>query len=200
MYQHGEIAQSHWADTFLETANHGERSSKRNKRIRDPRLICYSWWSVVISWFTIYYNFIRGGPCDNRETKYLLKFRTKTSKESTRFYIFAAMLNSFMTFRTKMKTLLKFFLNSHSRRRLCRLVEEFGGSTNTIRHELNNLSCAGYVVTSGRENIIGYSANVDHPLYPESKNLVHKYMGIDKTLDHIVKKVIGHLGSRSRAS
>lgn len=95
--------------------------------------------------------------------------------------------------------LLKFFLNSHSKAHLRGLAEEFGESTNSIRHELNNLSKAGYLVSSGRGNIIEYSANVHHPLYPELKNLVHKYMGIDKIVDNIVNKMITRLGQLEMA-
>jgi hypothetical protein len=95
--------------------------------------------------------------------------------------------------------LLKFFLNSHSKAHLRGLAEEFGESTNSIRHELNNLSKAGYLVSNGKGNIIEYSANVEHPLYPELKNLVHKYMGIDKIIDNIVNKMISRLGQLESA-
>lgn len=95
--------------------------------------------------------------------------------------------------------LLKFFLNSHSKAHLRGLAEEFGESTNSIRHELNNLSKAGYLVSSGKGNIIEYSANIEHPLYPELKNLVHKYLGFDKIVDNIVNKMIPRLGQLEMA-
>ena len=95
--------------------------------------------------------------------------------------------------------LLKFFLNSHSKAHLRGLADEFGESTNSIRLELNNLSKAGYLVSNGKGNIIEYSANVDHPLYPELKNLVHKHMGIDKIIDNIVNKMISRLGQLESA-
>ena len=95
--------------------------------------------------------------------------------------------------------LLKFFLNSHSKAHLRGLAEEFGESTNSIRHELNNLSKAGYLVSNGKGNIIEYSANIEHPLYPELKSLVHKYMGIDKIIDNIVNKMISRLGQLEMA-
>lgn len=95
--------------------------------------------------------------------------------------------------------LLKFFLNSHSKAHLRGLAEEFGESTNSIRHELNNLSKAGYLVSSGKGNIIEYSANIEHPLYPELRNLVHKYMGVDKIIDNIVNKMISRLGQLEMA-
>ena len=109
------------------------------------------------------------------------------------------MLEYLITSRTRVKMLLKFFLNSHSKAHLRGLAEEFGESTNSIRHELNNLSKAGYLVSNGKGNIIEYSANIEHPLYPELKNLVHKYMGIDKIIDNIVNKMISRLGQLEMA-
>lgn len=109
------------------------------------------------------------------------------------------MLEYLITSRTRVKMLLKFFLNSHSKAHLRGLAEEFGESTNSIRHELNNLSKAGYLVSNGKGNIIEYSANIDHPLYPELKNLVHKHMGIDKIIDNIVNKMISRLGQLESA-
>lgn len=112
---------------------------------------------------------------------------------------FCAVLEHLITSRTRLKMLLKFFLNSHSKAHLRGLAEEFGESTNAIRHELNNLSKSGYLVSNGKGNIIEYSANVDHPLYPELKNLVHKYLGIDKITDNIVNKMISRLGKLEMA-
>lgn len=91
--------------------------------------------------------------------------------------------------------LLKFFLNSHSSAYLRELAKEFGESTNSIRHELNNLSSAGYLVAREEGRSIYYSANTKHPLYPEIKNLVHKYLGIDKLLDTVIHKVLARLGT-----
>ena len=74
------------------------------------------------------------------------------------------------------------------------MAKEFGESTNSIRLELNNLTEAGYLVTEEKGRSIYYSANIKHPLYNELKNLVHKYLGIDKILDDIIHKVLKRLG------
>lgn len=95
--------------------------------------------------------------------------------------------------------LLKFFLNSHSKAHLRGLADEFGESTNAIRHELNNLSQAGYLVSHGKGNTIEYTANTNHPLYPELRNLIHKYTGIDKIIDNIVTKAVSRLGELEMA-
>lgn len=85
--------------------------------------------------------------------------------------------------------LLKFFTNGNSRAYLRGLAEEFGESTNSIRHELNNLSKAGYLVSQENGRTIEYKANTEHPLYMEVKSLVHKYLGIDKIIENILNKL-----------
>jgi hypothetical protein len=103
-------------------------------------------------------------------------------------------LEHLITSRTRLKMLLKFFLNSHSKAHLRGLADEFGESTNSIRHELTNLSKAGYLVSSGKGNIIEYSANVNHPLYPELQKLIHKYLGIDKIIDNVIHQILTRVG------
>jgi predicted transcriptional regulator len=85
--------------------------------------------------------------------------------------------------------LLKFFTNSTSTAYLRELAEEFDESTNSIRHELNNLSRAGYLTSHEDGRTIKYRANTKHPLYNEVKNLVHKYLGIDKIIDNILSRI-----------
>src|SRR5690606_38106994 len=34
-----------------------------------------------------------------------------------------------------------------------------------------------------------YRANTEHPLYPDLKNIVHKYVGFDKIVDFILSKL-----------
>jgi hypothetical protein len=85
--------------------------------------------------------------------------------------------------------LLKFFTNSHATAYLRGMAEEFGESTNAIRHELNNLSKAGYLTSTEDGRTILYKANTDHPLYNEVRNLVHKYLGIDKIIENIVNRL-----------
>lgn len=99
------------------------------------------------------------------------------------------MLDSLITSRTRLRMLLKFFINSHSTAHLRGMAEEFGESTNAIRHELNNLSKASYLIAEENGRTIQYRANTDHPLYPEIKNLIHKYLGLDKIVDHILAKL-----------
>lgn len=85
--------------------------------------------------------------------------------------------------------LLKFFAHSDATAYLRGLAEEFNESTNAIRHELNNLSKAGFLVSREDGRTILYKANKDHPLFNEVRNLVHKYLGIDKIIENIVHRL-----------
>lgn len=85
--------------------------------------------------------------------------------------------------------LLKFFTNSAATAYLREMAEEFDESTNSVRHELNNLSKAGYLTFQEDGRTIKYRANTQHPLYNEVKNLVHKYLGIDKIIDQVLSRL-----------
>lgn len=99
------------------------------------------------------------------------------------------MLDALITSKTRVKMLLKFFTNGTSSAYLRGLAEEFGESTNAIRHELNNLSKAGYLVSSEEGRTIQYRANTSHPLYKELRSVVHKYLGLDTIVEKIVVKL-----------
>lgn len=99
------------------------------------------------------------------------------------------MLEALITSRTRIKMLLKFFTNSSSTAYLRGLAEEFNESTNSIRHELNNLSKAGYLISNENGRTVEYRANTGHPLFMDLKNLAHKYLGIDKIIENIVNKL-----------
>jgi predicted transcriptional regulator len=101
----------------------------------------------------------------------------------------AIVLDTLITSKTRIKMLLKFFTNAAATAYLRELAEEFDESTNSIRHELNNLSKAGYLTSKEDGRTILYRANTNHPLYNEVKNLVHKYLGIDKIIDHILSRI-----------
>lgn len=99
------------------------------------------------------------------------------------------MLEGLITSRTRIKMLLKFFTNGTSTAYLRGLAEEFDESTNSIRHELNNLSKAGYLISAENGRTVEYRANTEHPLFLDLKSLVHKYLGLDKIIENIVHKL-----------
>ncbi|MGM0612785.1 MAG: winged helix-turn-helix domain-containing protein [Bacteroidota bacterium] len=100
------------------------------------------------------------------------------------------MLEALVTSKTRMKMLLKFFLNSKSEAYLRSLAEEFGESTNSIRLELNKFEDAGLLTARMQGNKKLYKANSKHPLFPDIHNIILKHVGID----HIIEEIVNKLG------
>ena len=69
------------------------------------------------------------------------------------------MLDSLITSKTRLKMLIKFFVNTTNKGYLNGLANEFNESTNSIRKELNNLSNAGYLLKVKSNNKIIYNSN-----------------------------------------
>ena len=97
------------------------------------------------------------------------------------------MLSSLITSKTRIKLLLKFFLNPGTSAHLRGLATEFNESTNGVRVELNRLTEAGLLEISQSGKSIYYQANTHHSLYPEINSIVRKYLGIDQMVEDIVK-------------
>jgi hypothetical protein len=99
------------------------------------------------------------------------------------------MIDKLITSETRVKLLLKFFLNPSTKGYLRQLAKDFNESTNGIRVELNRLSDAKILNShsEGRNKI--YQANTSHPLFGELRNIVLKSTGIDKVISNILKKV-----------
>jgi len=99
------------------------------------------------------------------------------------------MIDSLISSKTRIKLLLKFFLNDASEGYLRGLETEFGESSNGIRVELNRLSKAGLLKTHLEGNKRIYKANTDHPLYENLNSIVRKHVGLDRIVETIVKQL-----------
>ena len=100
------------------------------------------------------------------------------------------MLESLITSKTRIRLLLKFFLNPETRAYLRELASEFGESTNGIRLELNSLTKAKLLKSSNIGRTVVYRANKNHTLFTDIQSVVQKYVGID----HLVDDLISELG------
>jgi hypothetical protein len=100
------------------------------------------------------------------------------------------MLQTLITSKTRIKLMLKFFLNSSSTGYLRGLESEFGDSSNSIRLELNRFEAAGLLDTHTEGPRKVFQANKKHPLFDDINRLVIKYTGIDE----IVERVVNQLG------
>ncbi|WP_435134224.1 ArsR family transcriptional regulator [Formosa sp. A9] len=104
------------------------------------------------------------------------------------------MLESLITSKTRIRILVKLFLNANNSGYLRGLALEFNESTNAVRKELNQLSSAGYLGKGKEQNKVTYKANTQHPLFVPLQNMVRKYVGIDT----IVRTVLQRMGEVSR--
>lgn len=104
------------------------------------------------------------------------------------------MLDSLITSKTRIKLLLKFFLNSNNQGYLRNLEQEFDESTNAIRIELNRFVQAGLLVTENEGNKKMYRANTRHPLFKDLHSIMCKYIGVEQ----IVTRVVDRLGTLQR--
>ena len=99
------------------------------------------------------------------------------------------MLEALITSKTRIKLLLKFFLNSSNTAYLRGLEPEFGESTNAIRQELNRFEKANLLISKTEGNKKLYTANTNHPLFPEIHKLLLKHIGLDKVIEEVITKI-----------
>jgi len=104
------------------------------------------------------------------------------------------MIEILISSKTRIKLLMKFFLNSHATAYLRSLESEFGESSNAIRLELNRFEEAGMLVSRLDGNKKIFQANTGHPLFREVHNILLKQIG----LDQVIEKVIERLGEVSK--
>ena len=105
--------------------------------------------------------------------------------------LFAGLIAS----KTRIKLLIRFFFNPKTQSYLRELAKEFNVSTNSVREELNQLTKTNLLKSQKNGRQIFYTANQEHPLFPELKSMVGKVMGIDQVVDGIVNR----LGDLERA-
>jgi DNA-binding TFAR19-related protein (PDSD5 family) len=99
------------------------------------------------------------------------------------------MIDSFITSKTRVKLMLKFFTNPRTRAYLRELAEEFGESTNAVRVELNRMSEAGLLESQNEGRTKLYQANTKHPLFPELRSIALKTLKLDSLVDDIVQRL-----------
>ena len=99
------------------------------------------------------------------------------------------MLDTLITSKTRIKLLLKFFLNSNSSSYLRGLESEFGESSNAIRLELNKFEKAGLLTTTTNGNKKMFKANTKHPLFKNIHDLIFTHIGFDQIIDKVINRL-----------
>lgn len=99
------------------------------------------------------------------------------------------MLETLITSKTRIKLLLKFFLNAKNTGYLKNLEAEFEDSSNGIRLELNKFEEAGLLASRAEGNKKIFHANTTHPLFSDIHNIILKYAGIDQLIVNVVERL-----------
>ena len=99
------------------------------------------------------------------------------------------MIETLISSKTRIKLLLKFFLNSSNRGYLRGLEEEFGESSNAIRLELNRFEQVCMIKSNVLGNKKYFIANQEHPLFGDIHSIIKKYLGIDTIIENVVKQL-----------
>jgi predicted transcriptional regulator len=99
------------------------------------------------------------------------------------------MIETLISSKTRIKLLLKFFLNSKNTAYLRNLEEEFGESTNAIRLELNKFEKAGFIASVSEGNKKIFSVNTKHPLYVDINRIIMKMTGLEYVVDYVLQRI-----------
>lgn len=99
------------------------------------------------------------------------------------------MIETLITSKTRIKLLTKFFLNPQAKAYLRGLEETFGESSNSVRLELNRFQRAGLLNSAMEGNRKVYTANTNHPLFPDIHNILRKHLGIDHIIFEVTRKL-----------
>jgi len=99
--------------------------------------------------------------------------------------LFSGLISS----KTRISLLVRFFFNPGTKAYLRELSKDLHVSSNAVREELNQLTKTKLLNSEKEGRNIFYTANNDHPLFPELKSMVSKVMGLDQVVDSILARL-----------
>ena len=99
--------------------------------------------------------------------------------------LFAGIISS----KTRISLLVRFFFNPGTKSYLRELSKDLQVSSNAVREELNQLAKTKLLTSEKEGRNILYTANSDHPLFPELRSMVSKVMGLDQVIESIITRL-----------
>jgi len=99
------------------------------------------------------------------------------------------LFSGLITSKTRIRILMRLFLNPEGNAYLRELAEEFAVSPSQVKEELSQLSGAGLLESEKQGRQIHYRANTRHPLFPELHSMVHKALGMDRIIDSVIERL-----------
>lgn len=108
---------------------------------------------------------------------------------------FQNVLSDLITSKTRLRILMRLFLNPQNTSYLRGLAVEIGVSPSIVKEELHQLTKAGLLKSQSEGRKIWYRANTQHTLFPELHSMVKKALGMDR----IVESIVARLGNLEKA-
>ncbi len=100
-----------------------------------------------------------------------------------------SLFSGLITSKTRIKILMRLFLNPQRQAYLRELAEEFHASPSHIKEELSQLSKAKLLKSKKQGRQLLFSANQNHPIFQELHSMVKKSLGMDRILDSIISRL-----------
>lgn len=101
----------------------------------------------------------------------------------------STVFSGLITSKTRIRILMRLFLNPERQAYLRELADEFRVSPSQVRDELKHLNDAGLLESEKSGRQINYRANKKHPLFPELHSMVRKALGMDQILESIIERL-----------
>jgi len=99
------------------------------------------------------------------------------------------MLDGLITSKTRVRILMRLFLNSREKVYLRELANEYDLSPGQLSSELHHMSDAGFLSQDKAGSKVEYRANTGHPLFPELQSMARKALGMDRIVDSIIDRL-----------
>ncbi len=106
-----------------------------------------------------------------------------------------SLFSGLITSKTRIRILMRLFLNPQRQAYLRELADEFQVSSSQIKGELDQLNNANLLVSQKKGRQLFFSANPKHPVFNELHSMVKKALG----MDHILDSMISRLGNLEKA-
>ncbi|MGW8247527.1 MAG: ArsR family transcriptional regulator [Acidiferrobacterales bacterium] len=99
------------------------------------------------------------------------------------------MLDGLITSKTRVRILMRLFLNSREKVYLRELANEYDMSPGQLSAELHHMRDAGFLSQGKAGSKVEYRANTRHPLFPELQSMARKALGMDRIIDSIIERL-----------
>lgn len=100
-----------------------------------------------------------------------------------------SIFDGLITSRMRVRILMRLFLNPSQHTYIRELTSEMNVSPSQVSEELKQLAATGLLHAEKHGRSINYSANQEHPLYPELHSMVRKALGMDQILESIITRL-----------